>query len=75
MWGKGGKCAGKRDLGRPSYPTTPTTDPHTGPSPGIFLLQSLDSGEELNALLQPHRSLLQHVPNTVMFHVALGQKQ
>lgn len=43
-----------------------------GPSPGVFLLQGLHSGEELNALLQPHRSLLQHVSNAVMLHVALG---
>lgn len=47
--------------------------PCSGPLPGVFLLQGLHSGEELDALLQPHRSLLQHVADAVMLHVALGQ--
>lgn len=46
--------------------------PNSAPLPGVFLLQGLNSGEELNALLQPHWSLFQHISDAVMLHVALG---
>lgn len=54
-----------------SHPISPQR-PHSGPLPRVFLLQGLNGGEELNAFLQTHWCLLQHVPDTVMLHVALG---